>query len=154
MKIRILISIALAFSSAHSFARQDGCEHVEFANAIQQLSGLTRLKNCEIEIVSRTDDSDLLTYFLLIDNQKPLASGERIPAVFEFSIPRYCLAHLKTVSHRYFQYSSGFVLGGIDFRRSIQIRLDHDFKPKFLQVQLLDLNSHVLNNRIVCGEED
>ncbi len=152
--IRILITIALALCSAHSFATQDGCEHFEFANAIQRFSGLTRLRNCEIELVSRTDDSEILTYFLLIDNKKPLTSGERVPAVFEFGFPRYCLAHLKTVSHRYFQHSSGFSFGGIDFRRSIQIRLDHDLKPKFLQVQLLDLNSHILHNRIVCGEDE
>jgi hypothetical protein len=151
--MRTVFILILSLFSSQAFALRDSCEHVDFASALQYLQGVGKLKNCGIEMVIRDNDSGIRTYFLLIDNQTPYRFGLRTPGIFEFSIPETCLSDPTPVSGLTVRYSDGFFLGDVNFRRALRIRFDSESHPVYLKYQLLDLNSHKLQNRIVCGEE-
>jgi len=150
---RFIILLFTIVSGSDSFAVPLSCEHSGIENAFRTLVGSTRLKNCELEVVNRIDDEGNRTWFLLLDNRKPFPAGSRTPGVFEFMVSPACLPDDSSVSDRFFQYSDGFVLGDVNYRRSVQIRFDSVGHPVFFKYQLLDLNSHQLRNRIVCGED-
>ena len=153
MKLLCMILSVLYGANANALSCLSADSGAPLAAALEQLKGVGRLHNCEIELLSRDHPDGTRRYMLLVNDLIPGLNRPRSAVSFDFQIDSSCVSVIspETIQGHRIEYSYGYETQFTHYKVAIALQMGQRYLPQSLMIQAIDLKKNRVDQRVDCA---